>query len=282
MKKSKINGNHLTKIQELKKKKMLLKMKKEIEKLEFNKRHLKISNFKNKIIRDFNISMCTVRLVAPYALTAGITFGALSLTPLGMPFIMDNKKQKKETKQTIDSFGKVKYEEQYGAFKDYYYTISYFGKWKPDKDSFYSREVISYSTTNVSDDKVEKAVNDNEINSLEDIFGKPISKKTEKQNNLTNDEINKEPYLEANLYSKNNSDYIYAKETVGENVTVTALWLIITLLCEYFPLSYRADHPDFDYYERIDNINYKYSNINIKELEKKLEIKKANYYRLTR
>lgn len=282
MKKNEINGKHLTKIQKLKKKKMLLQMKKEIKKLEFNKRHFKISNFKKKIIRDFNISMCTVRLVAPYVLTVGITFGAISLTPLGVPFIMDNKKQKKETKQTIDSFGKVKYEEQYGTFKDYYYTISYYGKWKPDEDGFYSREVISYSTKNVSDDKVKKAVNDNEINSLEDIFGKPISKKTEKQNILTNDELNKEPYLEANLYSKSNNDYFYAKETVGENVVVTAVWLVITLLCEYFPLSYRAEYSDFDYYERIGNINYKYSNINIKELEKKLEIKKANYYRLTR
>ena len=73
--------------QRLEKKKMLLEMRKEISKLENEIKHSKIGNTKVYALRGLKIVLRTGQLIAPFAVTAGITIGGFSLLG-GTPFFL--------------------------------------------------------------------------------------------------------------------------------------------------------------------------------------------------
>ena len=126
--------------QRLEKKKMLLQMEKEIQQLEFDIHHSKTANLKVHALRGLKISLRAGQLIAPYVLTAAITFGGFAALG-GMPFIKDDLKKKLEMKKELDSFGNIRYEQQYDSFDSSKGTISYVGKWNKQNDGFYSREI---------------------------------------------------------------------------------------------------------------------------------------------
>ena len=265
----------------LKQKKMLIQMEKEIHELEFDMKHSKISNLKVNMLRGLKISLRAGQLVAPYVLTAGITFGAFAALG-GAPFIKDDQKKKLEMKKELDSFGNIRYEQQYDSFDSSKGTISYIGEWKKQDNEFYSREIKTYATENVEEDIVTKIINDIDITSLEDVFGNPISSKIETQNNLTDEEIQTQPYLEAIIYSKFDDDFIIVKEKTGDNIALTLVWFLVTILAELIPLFIRSEVSSFDFEYCVDRIKEKYPLVDTNELARKLEIKRDNYNRLTR
>lgn len=274
-----INDN--LKVQNAKMKRMLLELEREIKKIEFDIKHSKISNFKIKTLRKLKISLYAVRVISPYLITGGIVFG--SFAAFGQtPFIKDNVKKELEIKKELDSFGNIRYEEQYDEFLNDESTISYVSRWYAQNDGFYFREIKTYSTNGVGENIVNKIVNDLEINSLEDLFGPPIFEKIEKQNNLSKDEIKKEAYLESITYSKKKDNFIVAKESLKNNILATVLWFLITLFVEIFTYAIRNNNSNVDFEEFVKKVKEEYPLINITELSKNLEIKKHNYERLTR
>ncbi len=274
-----INDN--LKVQNAKMKRMLLELEREIKKIEFDIKHSKISNFKIKTLRKLKISLYAVRTISPYLITGGIVFG--SFAAFGQaPFIKDNVKKELEIKKELDSFGNIRYEEQYDEFLNDESTISYVSRWYAQNDGLYFRKIKTYSINGVGENIVNKIVNDLEINSLEDLFGPPIFEKIEKQNNLSKDEIKKEAYLESITYSKKKDDFIVVKESLENNVLATVLWFLITLFVEIFPYVIRNNNSNGDFEDFVKKVKKEYPLINITELSKNLEIKKHNYERLTR
>ena len=267
--------------QRLEKKKMLLQMEKEIQQLEFDIHHSKTANLKVHALRGLKISLRAGQLIAPYVLTAAITFGGFAALG-GMPFIKDDQKKKLEMKKELDSFGNIRYEQQYDSFDSSKGTISYVGKWNKQDDGFYSREIKTYATENIEEDIITKIVNDVDITSLEDVFGAPVSSKLQTQNNLTDEEIQTQPYLEAVMYSKFDDDFIIVKESTSDNIGESILWFVLTLLAELIPLFIRLEVSSFDFEYWVDRIKEKHPLVDTKELTKKLEIKMNNYNRLTR
>ena len=87
-----INRQCLNQNQIKKKRKMLLEIEKEIGQLEFNINHPKIANLKINTLRKLKTLLCTGQLIAPYILTAGITFGGFSYNG-ATPFIIDDQKK---------------------------------------------------------------------------------------------------------------------------------------------------------------------------------------------
>lgn len=275
-----IDDNNL-KVQNAKMKRTLSELEREIQKIEFEIKHSKISNFKIKTLRKLKISLYAVRAFAPYLLTGGIVFGSFAV--FGQtPFIKDNVKKELEIKKELDSFGNIRYEEQYDEFLNDKSTISYVSKWYVQNDGFYFRKIKTYSANGVGENIVNKIVNNLEIDSLEDLFGQPIFEKIEKQNNLSKDEIKKEAYLESITYSKKKDDFIVVKESFENNALATVLWFLITLFVEIFPYVIRNNNSNNDFGDFVKKIKKEYPLINITELSKKLEIKKNNYERLIR
>ena len=88
--------------------------------------------------------MRTGQLVAPYILTAAITFGGFAIAGK-TPFIKDDIKKKKETKKELDNFGNIKYEQSYDGFHESNNTISYVSNWTKQENGSYSREIKTYA-----------------------------------------------------------------------------------------------------------------------------------------
>ena len=120
----------------------------------------------------------------------------------------------------MDSFDNIKYERQHNSFDNAVATISYVGKWCK-KGNLYSREIKTYNAEKIDEYVITKMVKDIDINSLNDVFGQPISLKTESKKYLADEEILTPPYLEAVIYFELDDDYIIVKEPMENNMFTT-------------------------------------------------------------
>lgn len=271
----------LSEKQQLKRKQMLLKMEKEMEELKNDIKISKKANLKNNMIRRLKISLRTGQLIAPYALTAGITFGTLNAFGL-TPFIIDDRKQNLQIKTEMDSLGNISYFDQYSDFDSTIGTISYTSKWKEQSNGFYERKIKIYSTENIKESIITEIINDADITSLDEVFGAPISSGIETKNNLKDEEINANPFLQAIIYSESENDFIVVKETATDDYAETSLWITSNLLFDLIIWIVRKKYSSFNYNECVDEIEKNYPLIDTKELTQKLKIRKNNYNRLTR
>lgn len=272
---------HLAERQRLEKKKMLLQMKKEIESLEYDIQHSTLANAKIGTIRNLRIGARALQLVAPYVLTAGIVTGGYTL--LGdIPFYGgDEWKVYSNVMTEFDNAGNIRYEQQYGSFKNSNNKLFYYTRWEQNEDGFYSRIVQTYSIKKKTYEDIIELFGQENLK-LEDILGNADSTIRETKNNITEEELQAESCIKAIIYSKDENDYIVHKETVGENVLLSVVYVLLTLLCEIIPLKIRSDVSSFDFEYCVDRIKEKYPLVDIDELTKKLEIKRNNYNRLTR
>lgn len=272
--------NRLAEKQRLEKKKLLLQMEKEIKELEMQIKHSRITNVKINTLKTLKISLRAGQLIAPFVVTVGITFGIFSIFG-GTPFYRNKQKQNLNMMKEFDNLGNIRYEQQYEDYKELKGTISYYSKWMSSTDGFYSRDIKLYSIEDITEETIMKLINENNIGSLEEVLGEPILKKTETKNNLTEDELASDSYLQALMYSELENDYIMVKESIGDNVLLTILWVVITLLAEIIPLWWR-ENSDFDFGDCVSEIRRKHPALDVEELTKKLELRRANYNRLTR
>ena len=272
---------HLSEEQKLKREKFLLTMKQEINELECNIKEVKSKNIKIKRIRNLKIMLKTMQRIAPYSISFVLVVGGLSF--LGYtPFVLDEHKENLKMMETFDSNGNVSYEQQFEKYQDSQSTISYFENWKYEEGDLYSRKIQIYRIDDIDKETIMKLMNEYDINSLEEIFGDPISQKTEAKNHLTKEELEANSYLQVVMYSELEDQYIMVKESIVQEVdfvlidlfTIMVLWVLIA--------SWR-EVKKTDFSKCIEKIKNEYQMLLDEEmLIKKLEIKKNNYNRLTR
>lgn len=265
----------------LKNKKLLLQMKKEIDELEEKIKYSKIDNTKIYMLKGLKIMLRTGQLIAPFVVTAGMIIGVFSVLGL-TPFYRDEKKRNLQMKKELDSFGNIRYEQQYEEYEDSKNVISHYSKWNFVEDNLYSRDIEIYSMNDITEEQILKLINENNICSLQEVLGEPISKKTETKNNLSEEELQGGSFLQAMIYSKIDDDFIMVKESLADNIGLTLIWVLATLSAELLPLLWRTDVSNFDYGYCIEEIKEKHPTIDVNFLTKKLEIKRSNYDILTR
>lgn len=268
--------------QRLEKKKMLLQMKKELETLENELKYSKLVNLKISTVKNLKISLRFMQRIAPYVLTAGIMAGGCKLIGGGIPFYSgDTFKINSNTMKEFDSLGNIRYEQQYDDYENSSNILYYYSQWKQGNDGFYSRNVESYKLDELTEEEILKLFAKEDLN-LSDVFGEPTSKKKETKNNVTEEELQQKDYLQAIIYNEDENDYVIHKETMGENIAVTVIYLLLTALVELIPLFIRSEISSFDFDDCVREIKRKHPSVDTEELEKKLEIKRSNYDRLTR
>ena len=241
-----VNSNHLEEKRRLEKKKLLLQMENEINELEKKLKHPKRENTKIAALKSLKISLRFGQLIAPYAVVAGITISSASLIGL-TPFHRDMQKQKAQMMKEFDSYGNIRYEQQYIAFENTEGLISYYGKWIKSTDGFYTRDVEVYSTNDITEDTIINLVNQNNINSLQEVLGKPILKQTEIKNNLNDEELSNEPYLQAIVYSELENDYIMVKESIDEDLSITLIIFLFNVLSDLIVWLWRDKKTNFKF-----------------------------------
>ena len=266
---------------EARKKKLLLEMKKEVEDLERKIKYNKLVNLKNALIRETLINGRRLQWLAPFILTACITAGGAKLIGAGFPFYMDDIEEFLYTKKEFDNTGNIRYEEQYGEFNSLTHQINHYTKWEDAGNGFYTRRVESYKLSDITDEKVLSLFEKDNL-TIEDIFGNKVSSVKETKNNLTEEELMQGEYLEATIYNKDEDDYIIVKESIDDNIAVSVVYILITLLCEIIPLFYRLESSKFDYDDAVYKIREKYSKVDVEKVKKLLEIKRDNYNRLVK
>ena len=262
------------------KEQLLIDLRKDIEKLKKQIKYRKAYDLKNSIIRKTLINNCRLRYMVPYILTASVVAGGFKFLGFGYPFYKDTNEEYLCTKKEIDNFGNVRYDEQYGEFDNMTNIINYYTKWQED-NGIYSRTVLSYNLGKLSLEQINEII-DKEMIGVEDILGFPISGFIETKDNLTQEEIKSDEYIEAIIYNVDKNDYILVKESVDDNVSMSVLYFFVTLFSMYIPGYYREKISNFNYFDKVSDIEEEYKNIDIESLIKRLEIKEKNYNRLVR
>ena len=279
---NKNSTKHLVEKQSLKKKKMLLQMKKEIETLENELKYSKVVNLKISTVKNLKISLRFMQRITPYVLSAGIIAGGCKLIGFGLPFYSgDTLKINSNTMKEFDSLGNVRYEQQYDDYANSSNILYYYSQWQPDINGLYTRNVETYKLDELTEEEILKLFNKEDLK-LSDIFGKPISKKRETKNNVTEEELQQNDCLKAIIYSKDKNNYILYKETKEENNVITAAYLALTAVVELIPFFIRRNISTFDFDDCVSEIKRKYPAVDTDELIKKLEIRRSNYNRLMR
>lgn len=267
---------------ETEQKNKLIQLKKEIKSLEYNIKHIDSVNARINIIKKLKLAVRTLQKMLPYIVTAGIISGGCSAAGM-TPFYRDEYKSYSNVMMKFDNNGNFSSKQQYGSFKNEDGTVLserdgrlyYYSKWSKSEDGLYSRIVLAYSIKNKTCEEIMNLLEKDNLD-LEDILGKPISSTTETKNNLNDDELEKEPYIDVIIYSEDKNDYTVYRESVSENILYTIFCILLTLICEIVPLEIRSTYA-FDYDERVEKIKNRYRALDPEELEKKLELKRNDY-----
>ena len=258
---------------ELEKKKFLLSLQKEIENLEQEIREGKINQMQRKKKKNSTIN----RLIIPYIVATGLTLTLFTIFAK-TPFYQDLIKNYLEERKEFDSLGNSKYEELYEN-EDEKSTLTYKTKWLKKENGLYERTLKTYQIKDLDETKIKEIVQNKEINSLEEVFGKPIMISTEIEPNLAQEQLKEDSYLQAIIYLENKDKFVYVKESILENaIGAILIYLAIIALIK----ASQQSKSKFNYDEIMMQINQEYPDIPVSELEKKLVIKKANYQKLTR
>ena len=262
--------------------KILTKMKDEIQGLEQDIKNLKIKNLKINTKRFFKMSICTLRLVTPYVVTAAFTLWLFSLGNI-FPFKENYEKKCLKVKKEIDNKGNISFEEQYENFDNINTTISYYGKWIKKDENFYTREIKIYNIKNIyGKELIERHFSDIDIKTLEEIIGNPILTKYETKNNLTEEELENDFYIKMVVFSEVDDDFIIIKAPIEVDIAASMIWVIITFILSKLASLLANTTSNFNYASSINNIKEQYPTIDIDSIIEKLEIRKGNYKRLTR
>lgn len=256
-------------------KKLLSKMEGQIKQIHFQLNHKELIKIKNKIMKKIEINLCRGRLVAPFVIALGITYGGSRLFG-ATPFVLDEQRVNKKYMKEIDNNGNIHCEQQYEDFKEANDTLTYYGCWSKNQDGIYERNIKIYKMIDLSEIDILDIVNNSNISSYNDILGNPVSEKIELKNNITEEELHGKPYLFARYYYEDINDFIYVKQPEIINIRETFLWLFFTFYIEIAIALYRKVS-SFYYYDEKEKIEFKYSDEYFNRLIKKLKILESNY-----
>lgn len=254
-------------------------LKLEIEDL---KGKIKKSKGNNKVIKNLKIFRCMLKTVSPYLLTVGITSGVLF--SLKNPFDLNEWKCYAHFALEYDQFSKLTRQEVYydsSLQQDRNHFIKQYTKWEQQDDESYSRMVTTYEISYKKTLQELLELLSKDLVDIRDFSIKETSKVQEIKYALTEEELNKEAFLQATYYCVDTNDFILVEETIGEHVMMVFIEVILILISQLLPLAYRLQFP-YDSKTAIKKIKKEYDSscMNIKVLRKKLEIREENYQRL--
>lgn len=272
-----LNDDSILSIEQKKQKnKFLNDLQKEINDIDYKINHIDNINRKNALKKEFKKFLFYLKISLPYLYTGIFTFSIFSLFGK-TPFILDNQKQFLERKTQIDNDGNKEITEQFEKYNySYKLTIFYYSKWKLQESGSYIREEKVYNL-NLYDEKIINNILNNNLENLSmDVFNNPDYSNVTSKMHLTDDELDKNDYIKAIFYDEDKNTFILSKESDVTNFNSTILWIFITLLLEYIPMSIdkKILNDEKDYYIR--EIENKYPYVKRDELVKILEIKKDN------
>ncbi len=189
---------------------------------------IKKINEENSLKRNTIKTGYYLKYLLPYILTTGISFGLFSIIGKA-PFIKDSYDATLETKKEIDSYGIMKKEEQYKKNPTIRATITYLTDWEERQNGIFVRERNTYIASEFKEEVIEKIVKNNDITSLEELLGQPISTETQTQYTTNKNNLPHSPYMTAIIYNEDQNSYITITESNKSNVIYTTIWLITTL-----------------------------------------------------
>lgn len=264
-----------------KKQKMILELKKDIDYLERTLESIDRTNKKNKKIKKLKTFLIIFKLSLPYILSTGLVFTGFS--HLGItPFKRDKVKVYSNDKKEYDSLGNVTSEKQYANYSNAMNTLILYDKWNINENGMYERNVKKYSLAKLENDKIEELLEFNENLNLENFLGKPFLESVETKNKVDNEELGK-IFTKIILYSEDKNDFIVVDESIFDNLSSSAICLLVVLVFYYFIQLYQFDGPNKDKLAKsLEQIRDGYKDLDVDTLVNKLQIKRDNYNRLTR
>lgn len=270
-----------------KKEKFILERKQEILKLEKKLKYYKLINLKLKTIKNLKISGRILKYILPYITSAVILCGVSKYTGFGLPFKVDEIKHIAHTTTEYDAdmnkFTKYEYIGIDDVNPDMTNVITHYSKWEEQDNGLYFRRIKIYKIKELSEDEIEKILNNENIN-LEALFGEPIEIKKEETNNIELVNSQNKEFLKATIHGKNKNDYIFYKESKVGNFRIIILWLLLSFIggCVSNCVVKKVTHNK--YLLNFVDIESKYKDklLDKNELVKILEIEKNNYKTLTK
>lgn len=229
-----------------------------------------------EFMRKYKKTLLTLKLVFPYLVFPSFVITLFSI--LGAtPFKIDEDKLLAETKKDFDKYNNIKYVKTYDRFESNTNVITYYGLWTKMDDNEYSREVKTYYSGHLTEKEAYGLLKREDL-SVESVLGKPRNTYTEHRNNISEEELNQKEYYEATVYSEDLNDFIIIRESNTKNIITTIICFAIIAVQSIAFKNLRS----FDYKEELSKVDQKYVDIDVNELTRRLEIREANYERLTR
>lgn len=257
-----------------KQKKIISSMKKDIKNINFKLKYKNVEKIKNEIKRRGKITFCKGRLFAPFAIALGISVGTFSCCG-ATPFLLDGKKDYQKTMKEIDASGHIRSIQQYEDYETTDNVLYFYDNWQTIDGNTFFRIIKVYKLGDISEFRIKEILNGN-VCSLDDVFGGPISIKTETSNYLEKSELDQKPFLKARIFSEDTNEYIYVNQPISDNIGETILWAFILLFLESIAFVYRG-FSSFNCNKTIKKINNKYSIDKEEMLKKRLAILETSY-----
>ncbi len=254
------------------------KLSKDIDDLEKRIKYVGLENFKKISIRNIKICGRFIQMIAPYLLAAIIPFIGQSFL-FDIPFYRENVKQEKCYMMEVDNRGIESYQSQYEKFSDEKDRVYIYGNWK-EENGVYTRTIKSYRINLDELSEIKELVHKKDIE-IEKLLGNPVSNITETKNIITDEEKEESGYIKVVYYYKDKDDFIIVTQPLGECIAFSLLYLFELVLCEACVFKIRDEFSSFYFPTYYAKYIEKYKKTNTKILEKKLEIKKDSYKRLT-
>lgn len=255
--------------------KYLKNLEKEIKKLEKEIENIETKNKKIEILKRIKMFYLYMRKISPYIISPTIIYVLGSLIK-ATPFHLDDTKIYMREKKEFDSYNNIRYEQQYEKFEEETPILKYYSKWEKINDNEYKKTIKIYNIDKIREEFIKKIVEENNIDELNNLLLKPTRTQIEIRNNVSEQELNKDSYLQSITFTENKKEYIFVKQPMQKELADIMLFIILSLIGEIPTSIYRMYFSNFNYKDSIKEL------YNVKELRKKLEIKNNNYNRLKR
>lgn len=265
-------------------------IKKDIDSLEFQVKHVKLENLKRNAIKKLKISARCLQFVSPYVLLAGVSLAGFSAVSGNVPFYRDIVPYYEHTRTELDDLGNVSYQKQYGSFDDETNILNYTSKWKEREDGLFERSLQTYTIPYLDYDEVIGLLEDKSLSAgdvLVNIYSlsnsneefKTGSSIKEIRNHLDSSEVQNPSSIQVVLYNEDKDNYIMREESSATDSIYQLTYSVLTILLELF-VANKTNGFNMDLYGWIKELNDRYQPVDEDRLKKELKIKLDNYARL--
>lgn len=248
---------------------------KEIKTLEYQINHENEVNKQLKLKKALHLTLLNIKKIIPIIIS--ITISTTTSSILFNSLIEEQKKYLHTTK-IINNLGYINVEKNYQTITNKSDYIEEYGKWILLPNQEYQRIIKTYylNMNNFTNEQILKIIR-KESNILEKLINQNTRTRIETSKSLSQEQINEPPRITAHIYQKDLDNFIAYQVTDKDIQNYVTLIAIFTLILVTFLLSFRDSCTNFDYIKEKNEINRKYSKLDINKIKEKIKIKKDNY-----